>query len=104
MGWKSGYRRIILALKKVRGRFYESYDDDRRKSIPPEQLLRALLLQILYRVRSDRMLMEQFRYNLLFSWCVRLQSDEPVWHPTVFSKNRVRLLEGALADRQKALD
>jgi transposase len=86
------------ALKALDGRFEEIYGEDGRKSIPPERLLRALLLQMLYSVRSERMLMEQLQYNLLFRWFVGLSVDEPVWHPTVFTKNRDRLLEGAVAE------
>jgi transposase len=86
------------ALKSLDGRFNEIYDQDGRRSIPPERLLRALLLQMLYTVRSERMLMEQLEYNLLFRWFVGLSANEPVWHPTVFSKNRDRLLEGAVAE------
>src|SRR6476660_8961055 len=76
------------ALKALDGRFAEIYGEDGRKSIPPERLLRALLLQMLYSVRSDRILMEQLEYNLLFRWFVGLSANELVWHPTVFSKNR----------------
>jgi transposase len=86
------------ALGALDGRFNEIYHADGRKSIPPERLLRALLLQLLYSVRSERMLMEQLQYNLLFRWFVGLSADEPVWHPTVFTKNRDRLLEGAVAE------
>jgi transposase len=86
------------ALKSLDGRFEEIYGEDGRKSIPPERLLRALLLQMLYTVRSERMLMEQLEYNLLFRWFVGLSANEPVWHPTVFTKNRDRLLEGAIAE------
>ena len=68
-----------------------------RPSIPPERLLRSLLLQILYTVRSERMLMEQLAYNLLFRWFVGLEMDEPVWNHAVFSKNRERLLNQELA-------
>jgi len=85
------------ALKALGGRFEEIYDADGRKSIAPERLLRALLLQMLYSVRSERMLMEQLEYNLLFRWFVGLSANEPVWRPTVFTKNRDRLLEGAVA-------
>jgi transposase len=86
------------ALKALDGRFDDIYDEDGRRSIPPERLLRALLLQMLYTVRSERMLMEQLEYNLLFRWFVGLSANEPVWHPTVFTKNRDRLLEGAVAE------
>ena len=68
-----------------------------RPSIPPEKLLRALLLQVLYSVRSERQLMEQLDYNLLFRWFVGLGIDDPVWDVTVFTKNRDRLLEGEIA-------
>jgi transposase len=86
------------ALKDMSPRFDEIYGEDGRKSIPPERLLRALLLQLLYTVRSERMLMEQLEYNLLFRWFVGLSANEPVWHHTVFSKNRDRLLDGAVAE------
>jgi transposase len=89
---------VDAALKQLSGRFDEIYGEDGRKSIPPERLLRALLLQMLYSVRSERMLMEQLRYNLLFRWFVGLSADDAVWHPTVFSKNRDRLLEGAVSE------
>jgi transposase len=86
------------ALKQMSGRFDEIYGEEGRRSIPPERLLRALLLQMLYSVRSERMLMEQLEYNLLFRWFVGLSANEAVWHPTVFTKNRDRLLEGAVAE------
>jgi transposase len=86
------------ALKSLDSRFEEIYEEDGRRSIPPERLLRALLLQMLYSVRSERMLMEQLEYNLLFRWFVGLSANEPVWHATVFTKNRDRLLEGAVAE------
>lgn len=87
------------ALKEMDQRFEEIYGEDGRRSIPPERLLRALLLQMLYSVRSERMLMEQLEYNLLFRWFVGLSANEPVWHPTVFTKNRDRLLEGVVAEQ-----
>jgi transposase len=68
-----------------------------RPSIPPEKLLRALLLQVLYTVPSERMLMEQLEYNLLFRWFVGLNIDDPVWDVTVFAKNRERLLKADVA-------
>jgi transposase len=86
------------ALKQMNGRFDEIYGEEGRPSIAPERLLRALLLQMLHSVRSERMLMEQLEYNLLFRWFVGLSANEPVWHPTVFTKNRDRLLEGAVAE------
>ncbi len=86
------------ALKQLSGRFDEIYGTEGRPSIAPERVLRALLLQMLCSVRSERMLMEQLEYNLLFRWFVGLSANEPVWHPTVFTKNRDRLLEGAVAE------
>jgi len=68
-----------------------------RPSIPPEKLLRALLLQVLYSTRSERLLMEQLDYNLLFRWFVGLNMDDPIWDATVFTKNRERLLAGDIA-------
>ena len=70
-----------------------------RPSIPPERLLRAQLLQIFYSIRSERLLMEQLDYNLLFRWFVGLEMDEPIWAPTVFTKNRDRLLNQEIARR-----
>jgi transposase len=69
-----------------------------RPSIPPEKLLRALLLQVLYTLRSERLLMEELDYNLLFRWLVGLNLDDPVWDATVYGKNRERLLKGEVAD------
>jgi len=80
---------ILAGMSK---RFDTLYADSGRPSIPPERLLRALLLQIFFSVRSERMLMEQLDYNLLFRWFVGLEIDEPVWNHAVFSKNRDRLL------------
>jgi transposase len=79
--------------------FSKMYSDIGRRSIPPEKLLRALLLQVLYTVRSERMLMEQLQYNLLFRWFVGLNMDEPVWDVTVFTKNRERLLKADVAKK-----
>jgi transposase len=78
--------------------FSVMYSEFGRPSIPPEKLLRALLLQVLYTVRSERMLMEQLDYNLLFRWFVGLNMDEGVWHVTVYTKNRDRLLEADVAE------
>ena len=86
----------LQALSPVFRGLYSAYG---RPSIPPEKLLRALLLQVLYTVRSERMLMEQLEYNLLFRWFVGLNMDEAVWVPTVFTKNRDRLLEGDVAEK-----
>jgi transposase len=79
-------------------RFDRLYSSIGRPSIPPEQLLRALLLQGFYTVRSEALLMEQLQYNLLFRWFVGLSMDDPVWDATTFSKNRERLLAGDIAD------
>jgi transposase len=87
------------ALKDLSRKFNAIYATTGRPSIPPEKLLRALLLQVLYTVRSERLLMEQLEYNLLFRWFVGLNMDEPVWVPTVFSKNRDRLLDGDIAEK-----
>ena len=85
------------ALRRLSPRFEAIYATTGRPSIPPEHLLRALLLQVLYSVRSERMLMEQLEYNLLFRWFVGLGMDDAVWAPTTFTKNRDRLLEGDIA-------
>jgi len=84
-------------LTQLSPRFRRLYAKTGRPSIAPEKLLRALLLQ-LYTVRSERMLMEQLDYNLLFRWFVGLNMDDVVWDATVFTKNRLRLLEGDIAD------
>ena len=78
-------------------RFDTLYAESGRPSIPPERLLRALLLQIFYSIRSERMLMQQLDYNLLFRWFAGLEIDEPVWSHAVFSKNRERLLSEEVA-------
>jgi transposase len=88
---------VDAALSELGARFDSIYAAKGRPSIAPEKLLRALLLQVLYTVRSERLLMEQLEYNLLFRWFVGLNLDEPVWDATVFSKNRERLLEGEIA-------
>jgi transposase len=90
---------VDQALKSLSPDFSRLYSAYGRPSIPPEKLLRALLLQVLYTVRSERMLMEQLEYNLLFRWFVGLNMDEAVWVPTVFTKNRDRLLEGDVAEK-----
>lgn len=93
-------------LAAMSPQFAELYSDVGRPSIAPEKLLRALLLQMLYSIRSERQLMEQLDYNLLFRWFVGLGMDDPVWDPTVYSKNRERLLAGKI-DRvffEKVLD
>lgn len=86
------------ALAGLSRRFTRLYAWGGRPSIPPEKLLRALLLQVLYTVRSERQLMEQLDYNLLFRWFVGLNMDEAVWDATTFSKNRERLLKGDVAE------
>ncbi len=85
---------VLVELSPV---FDTLYAQVGRPSIPPEQLLRALLVQVLYTVRSERQLMEQLDYNMLFRWFVGLNLDEPVWDPTTFTKNRERLLQGDIA-------
>lgn len=77
--------------------FDRLYATTGRPSIPPERLLRAQLLQIFYSIRSERLLMEQLDYNLLFRWFVGMDMDEPIWAPTVFTKNRDRLLNQEIA-------
>jgi transposase len=86
------------ALTALSPRFQAMYSTIGRPSIPPERLLRALLLQTLYTIRSERQLMEQLDYNLLFRWFVGLNPDDAVWVPTVFTKNRDRLIEANIAD------
>jgi transposase len=88
---------VDAALKELSRAFGKLYAREGRPSIPPERLLRALLLQAFYTVRSERQLMEQLNYNLLFRWFVGLGMDDAVWDPTVFSKNRDRLLKGDIA-------
>jgi transposase len=88
---------VDAALKESSWRFDAVYATSGRPSIPPEKLLRALLLQVLYTVRSERLLMEQLDYNFLFRWFVGLNIDDPVWDVTVFTKNRERLLVGEVA-------
>lgn len=91
-------RRMTDAIfERLSPQFDRLYSRIGRPSIPPEKLLRALLLQGLYTVRSERLLMEQLQYNLLFRWFVGLSMDDPVWDATVFTKNRDRLLEGEIA-------
>ena len=93
--------RILVdnALADLAPLFREMYSHTGRPSIPPEQLLRALLLQVLYTIRSERILVEQLDYNLLFRWFVGLSMDDQVWDHTTFSKNRDRLIEHEVAAR-----
>jgi transposase len=88
---------VDAALAELSRAFAKLYARDGRPSIPPERLLRALLLQAFYTVRSELQLMEQLNYNLLFRWFVGLSADDPVWDATVFCKNRDRLLNGDVA-------
>ena len=91
-------RMVDVALAALSLRFEAMYSAIGRPSIAPEKLLRALLLQIFYSLRSERLLMEQLDYNLLFRWFVGLNVDEPVWDVTVYTKNRERLLAGDVAE------
>jgi transposase len=88
---------VDACLREMSPRFAQLYARTGRPSIPPEKLLRAQLLQGLYTIRSERLLMEQLDYHLLFRWFVGLTMDDPVWDPTVFTKNRERLLAGDVA-------
>ncbi len=90
---------VNTVLAELSPDFAPLYSPVGRPSIPPEKLLRALLLQVLYTVRSERLLMEQLDYNLLFRWFVGLNLDDAVWDVTVFTKNRERLLDGDVARR-----
>jgi transposase len=94
---------VDKVLKELSPEFNKMYSKVGRPSIPPEQLLRALLLQMLYSVRSERMLMEEIDYNILFRWFVGLNLDDAVWDATVFTKNRDRLLEAEVAKEFLAL-
>ncbi len=94
-----GIRAMVdTILKEMSPRFARLYSEVGRPSIPPERLFRALLLQIFYSVRSERLLVEQLQYNLLFRWFVGMDMDEEVWNHAVFSKNRERLLNEDLAE------
>lgn len=90
---------VDAVLSDLSPAFAELYSDTGRPSIPPERLLRALLLQAFYTIRSERLLVEQLDYNLLFRWFVGLSMDEAIWDATVFCKNRDRLLDGDIARR-----
>lgn len=90
---------VNAALTKLSPEFNKIYSELGRPSIPPERLLRALLLQVLYTVRSERLLMEQLEYNMLFRWFVGLNMDDPIWDVTVFTKNRERFLDGEIAEK-----
>src|SRR6202042_3636141 len=84
-------------LAQLSRRFDSMYASAGRPSIPPEKLLRAQLLQMLYTIRSERLLMEEIDYNLLFRWFVGLNADDEVWDPPTFTKNRDRLLQADVA-------
>lgn len=84
------------ALDRLNPHFCRLYPEGGRPSIPPEQLLLALLLQAIYGIRSERLLIEQLDYNLLFRWFIGLNPDDPVWHSTTFTKNRDRVLNEEL--------
>jgi len=87
-----------VVLQRLSPRFDRMYSTTGRPSIPPEKLLRALLLQMLYSIRSERLLMEELDYNILYRWFVGLSLDDAVWDATTFTKNRDRLLDGDIAD------
>ena len=88
---------VDKVLRQMSRRFGAMYASAGRPSIPPEKLLRAQLLQMLYSIRSERLLMEEMDYNLLFRWFVGLNADDDVWDATVFTKNRDRLLVADVA-------
>jgi len=89
---------VDTVLREMSSEFSALYSHTGRPGIPPERLLRALLLQVLYSIRSERMLMEQMEYNLLFRWFVGLGVNEEVWDPTTFTQNRDRFLAGDVAE------
>jgi len=91
-------RMVDAALERLSPRFERLYSSTGRPSIPPEKLLRALLLQMLYSIRSERLLMEELDYSVLYRWFVGLSLDDPVWDATTFTKNRDRLRDGDVAD------
>ena len=91
-------RMTDAALERLSPRFDRLYSTTGRPSVPPEKLLRALLLQMLYSIRSERLLMEELDYNILYRWFVGLSLDDAVWDATTFTKNRDRLLAGDVAD------
>ena len=91
-------RMTDAALERLSPRFDRMYSTMGRPSIPPEKLLRALLLQFLYSIRSERLLMEELDYSVLYRWFVGLSLDDRVWDATTFTKNRDRLLDGDIAD------
>jgi transposase len=90
---------VDRALLRMDAEFEKLYSTTGRPSIAPERLLRGTLLMILFSIRSERQLMEQMNYNLLFRWFVGLEMDDAVWDVTVFTKNRERLIEGAVSQQ-----
>ena len=90
---------VDRALERMDGELAQLYSTTGRPSIAPERLLRASLLMALFSIRSERQLMEQLSYNLLFRWFVGLEMDDPVWDVTVFTKNRERLIAGAVSQQ-----
>ncbi|MGA3265132.1 MAG: IS5 family transposase [Terracidiphilus sp.] len=90
---------VDRALARMDAELEQLYSSTGRPSIAPERLLRASLLMVLYSIRSERQLMEQMNYNLLFRWFVGLEMDDPVWDVTVFTKNRERLIDGQASQR-----
>jgi transposase len=90
---------VNIVLREISREFAKIYSLGGRPSIPPERLLRALLLQVLYTVRSERMMMEQLDYNVLYRWFVGLNMDDAIWDVTVFTKNRERFLNGDIAEK-----
>src|SRR5438445_13089284 len=94
-----GVRALVDAVLAEMSKDFDGlYSQLGRPSIAPERILRALLLQVFYSVRSERLLMEQLNYNLLFRWFVGMEMDEEVWNHAVFSKNRERLLNEEIAE------
>jgi len=87
------------ALDRLNPTFCELYASEGQPSMPPEQLLLASLLQAFYGIRSEHLLLDQLHYNLLFRWLVGLSPDDPIWHPTTFTKNRERLLNEQVMGR-----
>jgi transposase len=90
---------VNAALKSLSGEFAKLYSPIGRESIPPERLVRALLLQAFYSIRSERQLVERIDTDLLFRWFVGLGIEDPVWDATSFTKNRDRLLDGEVAGK-----
>src|SRR5258708_31331299 len=90
-------RLVDEMLRSMRGRFDAAYATTGRARIAPEYLLKAMFLQILYTIRSERQIVEHLNYNLLYRWFVGLSSDDPIWDHSTFSKNRYRLIAAGIA-------